>query len=159
MVRCHPCIKSHRVDVIGTRWQYVKEHDVPLPDEYDQIYHDLEPYWGIEPADLLDIRSELESKIDSYTLGKTSTSGISVVNTSFEAGKYNQLIKGSETIVDLLEDVREFLPPFRAVFSPHDGPNRLSDYAVKSATLKAAATRKCKPLTCRSADTNYEFAS
>ncbi|KAJ6618125.1 hypothetical protein B0H10DRAFT_1687422, partial [Mycena sp. CBHHK59/15] len=104
---------------------YADIHIGQLPDEYDQIHADLEPFWGIEPKDLLSIQSELEAKIDSYTLGKTATSGVSVVNTSFQQGRYDQLIKGSEAILDLLRDVEDFLPPFRAVFNPHDAPNRV----------------------------------
>ncbi|KAJ7472379.1 glycosyl transferase family 90-domain-containing protein [Mycena galericulata] len=124
-------------------WNYVQKHAVRLPDEYDQIHADLEPFWGIEPKDLLAIREELEAKVDSYTLGKNTTADcISVRNTSFEPGKYEQLIQGSEDILDLLRDVEEFLPPFRAVFSPHDGPNRLSDYSVEQAARQAAAEKK-----------------
>ncbi|PBK80587.1 hypothetical protein ARMGADRAFT_859444, partial [Armillaria gallica] len=26
-------------------WEYVEKNNVQLPDEYDQIYRDLEPYW------------------------------------------------------------------------------------------------------------------
>lgn len=122
----------------------MKLHDVQLPDEYDQIYHDLEPFWGIHPADLLDIQAELESKVDSYTIGKTDTTSVSVVNTSLTEGSYDQLIHGSVAIVKLLQEVEEFLPPFRATFSPHDGPNRLSDYAVKNAALDAARSQSCK---------------
>ncbi|KAJ7678062.1 glycosyl transferase family 90-domain-containing protein [Mycena polygramma] len=125
-------------------WRYVQEHAVQLPDEYDTIHADLEPFWGIEPKDLLSIRAELESKVDSYTLGTTggADGDIDVVNTSFTPGKYDQLIHGSTDIIDLLMDVEDFLPPFRAVFSPHDGPNRLSDYFVENAARHAAAEKK-----------------
>ncbi|KAJ7845463.1 hypothetical protein B0H13DRAFT_2095172 [Mycena leptocephala] len=123
-------------------WNYVKEYSVQLPDEYDQIHADLEPFWGIEPKDLLAIRAQLEAKVDSYTLGKTANSFIDVVNSSFAPGKYDQLIKGSEKIIDLLSDIEEFLPPFRATFSPHDGPNRLSDYFVQNIARQSAATKK-----------------
>ncbi|KAJ6598369.1 glycosyl transferase family 90-domain-containing protein [Mycena vulgaris] len=123
-------------------WNYVRKHGVQLADEYDQIHKDLEPFWGIEPTDLFAIRAELEAKFDSYTLGKSATSEIGVVNTSFTPGSYDQLIQGSENIIDLLKDVKEFLPPFRAVFSPHDGPNRLSDYFVESAAREAAAEKR-----------------
>lgn len=126
------------------RWRYASKNNVQLPDEYDSIYHDLEPFWGIEPRDLLKIREELESKVDSYTVGKTSGGAVAVVKYAFKEGKYDQLIKGSEKIIDLLRDVEDFLPPFRAVFSPHDGPNRLSDYGVKSAVLEAASSRTCE---------------
>ncbi|KAF8201269.1 glycosyltransferase family 90 protein [Mycena galopus ATCC 62051] len=123
-------------------WNYVQRHDVQLPDEYDQIHADLEPFWGIEPTDLLSIRAELEAKVDSYTIGKTADSLVDVVNTSFTPGKYDQLIVRSENVLDLLSDIEEFLPSFRAVFSPHDGPNRLSDYFVENAARQAAAEGK-----------------
>lgn len=129
-----------------TRWKYAQDHKVQLPDEYDSIFHDLEPFWGIEPKDLLAIRDDLESKKDSYTVGQTSSATIGVVNYAFNDGKYDQLIKGSVKIIDLLRDVEEFLPPFRIVISPHDGPNRLSDHNVKTNALEAAVTRSCKPL-------------
>ncbi|KAJ7220600.1 glycosyl transferase family 90-domain-containing protein [Mycena pura] len=123
-------------------WNYVRKHAIKLPDEYDSIHADLEPFWGIEPTDLFAIRTKLEAKVDSYTIGKTATSRISVVNTSFAPGRHDDLIKGSKAILDLLRDVEEFLPQFRAVFSPHDGPNRFSDYFVESAARQAAAEKR-----------------
>ena len=35
----------------GWRWEFVQEYDVQLPDEYDQIYEDLERFWGLEPTE------------------------------------------------------------------------------------------------------------
>ncbi|KAG5637556.1 hypothetical protein H0H81_004133 [Sphagnurus paluster] len=120
-------------------WNYAQQHNVQLPDEYDTIFQDLEPFWGIEPTDLLAIRDELESKQDSYTIGQTNEGLIDVVNYTFAPGTYSQLIQSSVDIIDLLREVEEMLPPFRAVFSPHDGPNRLSDYGVRFAAFEAAA--------------------
>ncbi|KAF9004583.1 glycosyl transferase family 90-domain-containing protein [Cyathus striatus] len=120
-------------------WNYVVENDVQLPDEYDQIHYDLEPFWGISPEDLIRTQAELEDKKDSYTLGKTAGSKISVVTYAFDEGRYDQLIVGSRGLIELLNEVNDYLPPFRATFSPHDGPNRLSDFAVKKAALNAAS--------------------
>lgn len=114
------------------------QNNVQLPDEYDQIHRDLEHYWGIEPRDLRKIQKELETKLDSYTLGKTETGPVEVVTSSFQEGRYNQLIVGSVRIIGLLEEIDDVLPAFRATFSPHDGPNRLTDYGVQQAVLKAA---------------------
>ncbi|KAK2467913.1 hypothetical protein APHAL10511_000208 [Amanita phalloides] len=119
-------------------WRYVKEHNVQLPDEYDSIYHDLEPFWGLQPEELLKLRDELESKIDSYTIGKDSAGRVAVVNYAFEEGRYKQLIHGSKAIIDLLSEIEDILPDFRMVLSPHDGPNRLSDHSVREAALRAA---------------------
>jgi hypothetical protein len=120
---------------------------VQLPDEYDQIYHDLEPFWGLEPTELLKVRDKLESKVDSYTIGKDSEGHVNVVNHAISEGRYEQLIKGSVVIVDLLSDIEDDLPPFRAVLSPHDAPNRLSDHFVRTAALKAARDGKCEVFT------------
>jgi len=122
----------------------VQKHNVQLPDEYDQMHNDLEPFWGLEPPDLFEIQKELEKKKDSYTLGKTKQNDpVSVLTYAFDEGRYNQLIHGSVDIVKLFREIQDFLPPFRATFSPHDGPNRLSDYAVKAATLEAAHSQSC----------------
>jgi hypothetical protein len=104
----------------------------------------LEPFWGLQPTELLKIRDELESKIDSYTIGKDADGHIAVVNYAFEEGRYDQLIHGSEAIIDLLADIEDYLPPFRAVLSPHDGPNRLSDHFVRASALRAAHDGACK---------------
>ncbi|TFK73367.1 hypothetical protein BDN72DRAFT_814608 [Pluteus cervinus] len=123
-------------------WQYVIDHNVRLPDEYDSIHHDLEPFWGIEPTDLLLLQSELELKKDSFTIGKNdSTSPIQVLTWAFQEGEYEHLIGTSFGIIELLREVQDLLPPFRAVFSPHDAPNRLSDFGVKAAALEAASSR------------------
>ena len=115
-----------------------------LPDEYDQIYHDLEPFWGLQPSELLNVRDKLESKIDSYTIGKDPEGHVNVVNYAFSEGRYDQLIEGSDAIVDLLSEIEDDLPPFRVVISPHDAPNRLTDFFVRTATLKAARGGQCK---------------
>lgn len=127
------------------RWKYAQENNVQLPDEYDQIYHDLEPFWGLEPSDLVQVQAELEHKKDSYTVGKNETDDeVQVLTWAFEDGKYNQLIAGSREVIKLFKPIQELLPPFRMTLSPHDGPNRLSDYGVKSAVLEAAASQTCK---------------
>lgn len=119
------------------------EHGVQLPDEYDQIFHDLEPFWGLEPSDLLEIQAELEKKVDSYTIGKANGTSVDVLTYAFTEGRYNQLIAGSKKTLELLRDIQHLLPDFRMTISPHDGPNRLSDWGVKQATLEAAAAKTC----------------
>ncbi|KAF5354282.1 hypothetical protein D9756_007151 [Leucocoprinus leucothites] len=123
-------------------WEYAMEHNVQLPDEYDQIFHDLEPFWGMEPSDLFKIQAELETKFDSYTIGKiTGDAPVGIVTYAFTEGRYDQLIAGSRKILEILKGIEHLLPEFRMTISPHDGPNRLSDWGVKQATLEAAAAK------------------
>jgi hypothetical protein len=130
------------------RWEYAVENNVQLKDDYDQIFHDLEPFWGLEPSDLFEIQAELEKKIDSYTIGKSEGTHVDVLTYAFTEGRYDQLIAGSKNILELLMEIEHLLPAFRMTISPHDGPNRLSDWGIKQATLEAAAakTREASPL-------------
>lgn len=129
------------------RWRYVEENNVQLPDEYDQIYEDLEPYWGMDPNDLQDIVREWEAHEDSYTIGKAMDGLIGLANYSLGPGNdhiQKEITIGVSHITDLLEDVEEFIPPFRAVFSPHDNPNLHTDFELRSQALRHAAAGTCK---------------
>lgn len=121
------------------------EHDVQLPDEYDDIYHDLEPFWGIDPLDLQKIREELEARNGTVVVEKTDQSPhIELVGRKLPPDSEERLTRIILKIILLLEDVEHYLPPFRAVFSPHDGPDMLTDYGVKSMALAAAANGSSK---------------
>lgn len=126
------------------RWKYASEHNVQLPDEYDQIYRDLEPFWGIEPADLIKIQKEAELKKDSYTIGLNETGHVDILTYSFGEGKYDHLIKSTGRVIAMFKDIEQYLTPFRMTLSPHDSPNRMSDYAIKKAALEAAASGTCE---------------
>lgn len=72
---------------------------------------------------------------------------LGIVNTTSPADenvKYEQT-KGANYVIDVLADVEEYLPPFRAVFSPHDNPNLHSDWELREEALDAARHGKCKP--------------
>ena len=49
----------------------------------------------------------------------------------------------TQEVIDTLKDVQQWLPPFRAVFSPHDNPNMFTDWEVKSMMVRAAGAGKC----------------
>lgn len=128
------------------RWEYAMEHDVQLPDEYDQIFRDLEPFWGMEPSDLFSTQAELEAKTDSYTIGKaTKNASVGILAYAFQDGRYDQLIAGSREILGFLKKIEHLLPEFRLTISPHDNPNRLSDWGVKQTLMEAAAAKTRGP--------------
>ncbi|KAK2462820.1 hypothetical protein APHAL10511_005211 [Amanita phalloides] len=126
-------------------WNYVQEHRVQLPDEYDQIHRDLEPFWGMDPRDLQHIQRDWEAHADSYTIGKDKIEdSIKLLNYTLPGNdkvRYD-LAKGAFEIMELLEEVDRFLPPFRAVFSPHDNPNLFTDWELKQMALEAARNGK-----------------
>lgn len=115
-------------------------NDVQLPDEYDEIYQDLEPYWGIDALDFQTNREQLEAQENTIVLAKTDqNSFIEIVDYHLPQDATERLIGRIDNVLKLLQDVENDLPPFRAVFSPHDNPSMLSDYGIKSMALDAAA--------------------
>jgi hypothetical protein len=118
------------------------EHNVQLPDEYDEIYQDLEPYWGIDPLDFQKNIEQLEAQENTVVIGKTDqNSFIEVIDYHLPQDSAQRLLDRIDNVLKLLEDIEHDLPPFRAVFSPHDNPSMLSDYGIKSMALEAAAAR------------------
>ncbi|KAG6846817.1 hypothetical protein C0991_002865, partial [Blastosporella zonata] len=95
----------------------------------------------MDPRDLQRIQSEWEGHADSYTIGKTDGTSIALVNSSLpgDAKKQHDLAHGAYQVMDLLSDVEDSIPPFRAVFSPHDNPNLPTDWELKDQALKHAA--------------------
>ncbi|KAF9004580.1 hypothetical protein BDQ17DRAFT_1424430 [Cyathus striatus] len=78
------------------RWKYVEDNNVQLPDEYDQIWKDLEVFWGYHPSDLQRLQLQQESFNDSYTIGKDSTGEVSVVKMSFADPDHPNRLRGAE---------------------------------------------------------------
>ncbi|XP_006456003.1 hypothetical protein AGABI2DRAFT_77669 [Agaricus bisporus var. bisporus H97] len=120
-------------------WEYVQEYNVQLPDEYDQIWHDIEPFWGFDPVELRRLQLEQEAKPDSITIGKGENTPITILNETLRSSHLRRVLKD---ILPLLKPIEEHIPPFRAVISPHDNPSRLFDYDLKQAALRAAKSNK-----------------
>ena len=132
--------------LIFGRWKFVQQHNVQLPDEYDQIYHDFEHLWGIYPPDLIALQDEQQNATqqDWYLIGRDEEGHVGVVRTSF-SDDHQHLISGSFTILKLLGEVEEWLPEnFTIMVSPHDGPSRLTDYLYKQKLLDAAWRKTCQ---------------
>lgn len=128
------------------RWDYVEKYQIQLPDEYDQIFKDLEPFWGIDPKDLQVIQREWEAHSDTFTVGKDAMKesiGLKNFSNPQNDGGPNGLAKGAYQIAELLKEVEGSIPPFRAVFSPHDSPNLSTDFELKQQALKAAEEGTC----------------
>lgn len=117
----------------------MQEHNVQLPDEYDQIWHDIEPYWGLDPVELQQFQFKQESLPESFTIGKAENAPITVLNDSLSNP---ELLRTSQGIIPLLKPVEEHIPPFRAVISPHDNPYAFFDYNIRQAALEAARSDK-----------------
>jgi len=99
----------------------------------------------MNPKDLAAIQLDWEAHRDTYTIGKAAGGEIELLNFSLpeDPDKQDGLLNAGFDIIDLLEDVKHLIPPFRAVFSPHDNPNLPTDYELKTMMLEAAKAGKC----------------
>lgn len=122
------------------RWKYVKDNKVQLPDEYDQIHHDLEPFWGVDPQQLRDSQRAREASSDTYTIGKLARdSSFTLLAEKLSADHRSDTLKrGSEAQIALLEDVEKDLPVFRATFSAKGGPDVLTSWEWMEKAREAA---------------------
>ncbi|KIY53132.1 hypothetical protein FISHEDRAFT_33968 [Fistulina hepatica ATCC 64428] len=122
-------------------WYYVQEHNVQLPDEYDQIFFDIEPFWGMNPQDLQKTQQEWENKPNTWTLSKDTDEAISVVADTLpeDLMQREEMSEGARQLIELLAPVQEYIYPFRAVFSTSQSPTLLSDYELWKGALDAAA--------------------
>ncbi|KAJ7035198.1 glycosyl transferase family 90-domain-containing protein [Mycena alexandri] len=121
-------------------WGYAMANNIQLPDEYDQIDRDLGPFYGVDPVDLRRVQREWEAHADSYTIGKDVGEALAMLNFTLPADERVrfELASGGFQLIGLLSEVEGVLPPFRAVFSPHDNPNLVLDYQLRQQALDAA---------------------
>ena len=131
------------------RWNYVQKHNVQLPDEYDQIFRDLEPYWGIDPRDLEAAQARRESRPGSITLNKESEEGkILIENVTFGDSRQHLVETFLRYVarpqIDQLDEVYQYIPAFRATINPEDGAIEQADWVWKNAALEAARKGTCE---------------
>ena len=113
-----------------------------LPDEYDQIHRDLERYWGMDPADLQALYADLEArKTDFVVLLKSEDGHFGLDNRLNNPDNTHEPVRA---VMDLLSDIDQHLPPFRAIFTHDDRPNRLMEHDIEDALMRAIDNNKGK---------------
>ncbi|KAF8576246.1 glycosyltransferase family 90 protein [Ramaria rubella] len=118
-------------------WDYVQFHKVKLVDEYDSIHNRFQPFWGVSPPALLAAQTEWEAKPDTFTIGKLpGATHVMLLNATISGSSIDH-----ERVQDqlaLLAEVQEWLPPFRATFTIHDGPLNFVSWELKRRATEAA---------------------
>lgn len=138
---CYACPPSY----LYFRWDYVIKHDVQLPDEYDQIYHDLEPFWGMKPAYVIEQQKiwEEDQEVGSYTI-VNEDQFVYMSGHTMKAGEEEVATTRAEQQIALLKEVQQWLPPFRATFTAHDVPYQFIGHDMKSEAFEHAALSECE---------------
>ncbi|KZV78280.1 hypothetical protein EXIGLDRAFT_847684 [Exidia glandulosa HHB12029] len=119
-------------------WRWTSQHDVLLRDEYDQIDVDMEKYWAVPPEDLQDAQMKWEGMPDTFTIGKVEENDpLDIINATLRPNLEDDGYVRAMLQVDLMQSVQQYLPPFRATWTAHDGPYHVVAYE----TLEEARQR------------------
>lgn len=124
-------------------WDYADYYSIQLPDEYDSINKMLSPLWAIRPQTLQRLQRDAESQFDSFTIGKVrrgseseEDSKVELLNHTFAKGGHGH--SRLKHILDMLDEVQQWLPEFRATFNIHDTPRVQVSWEARQAAERAA---------------------
>lgn len=138
------------------RWyEFAKNNNVVLIDEYDTIYHSLKPFWGMPPAE---IRKKVRQAIgfhDPVGLNDNRLLHVAIRNGGVSTGGQGQEWQKRATR-GMIERFVAFLPDMDIAFNAHDEPrvvvpnDMLNQYLARAqkalASLGSTAKNEFTPL-------------
>ncbi|KAI9806368.1 MAG: hypothetical protein M1825_006483 [Sarcosagium campestre] len=95
-------------------YEFAKKKDVQLIDEFDAIYHSLQPFWGLDPATIR-ARGAEALGFDNALLGMAIRRGQATLVEG--GGEWQQ-----KAIVGMIQDFVIHLPDMDLAFNSHDEP-------------------------------------
>nr|XP_019015081.1 uncharacterized protein I206_01169 [Kwoniella pini CBS 10737]OCF53862.1 hypothetical protein I206_01169 [Kwoniella pini CBS 10737] len=102
-------------------WNYAEKNNVQLKDEYDQIYHDLEPFHALPPSKLQSLLKESSEMSGMYTI---ECPGVTQLKSPHNDESEEKRVAKERAIqqLGLLEDVEDLLEQVKVVMYSHDVP-------------------------------------
>ncbi|KAF8511776.1 hypothetical protein JB92DRAFT_2831055 [Gautieria morchelliformis] len=128
------------VDEYRRRYKRSPPKGLPRSETCDDSIHEcLQPFWGVDPSVLRASQAAWESYSNTFTIGKVSAaSAVELLNYTFE----DTSVLARERIqnqLDILEDMQDWLPEFRATFTTDDGPTQMVSWELRSKAEEAVA--------------------
>lgn len=116
------------------KWfEYAKDRNCTTIDDYDQIYEDLLPFWGVKPS-LIRKRSTILRKNSGFISIQIDKEKVNTVHVSEE---YSHL---DNSITDMIKSFATWLPQMQIVLNPSPSPQIALPYS-SLASLEAAGRR------------------
>ncbi|KAG8881877.1 hypothetical protein FRB98_004070 [Tulasnella sp. 332] len=120
-------------------WDYVLTHRVMLPDEYDQIHRDMEPFWGIQPEELQARQLAAEFRNDTFTISVRDAVA-ELVTRNDNSSSSEHYLQRSAIQLNVIGALESVLPDLRVTFNALDTPRLLLDHSYRQAAIAAART-------------------
>ncbi|GAA5996568.1 uncharacterized protein JCM10292_003058 [Rhodotorula paludigena] len=111
-------------------WAYARANRVILVDEYDQIHHDLQPFWALDPGDLAHRVAVMEEREETFTIkiadGKVAETG------------EQAFLRRAKDLGDLIRRFSAYAPDVNLTFTRHDQPACQLDYFHRDRMVELA---------------------
>ena len=115
-------------------------NNVQLPDEYDQIHRDVQPFHALSPRDLQKRIETASKRSDTYTIEVRH----GTVRTS---ASYDNSINGADERLsgqtELIAPIAQYLGDLKVVYSVHDTPAILLSWGHRSELLEHIEEDEC----------------
>ena len=109
------------------------KHNVPLVDEYDPMYFDLAPMWGIPAAELRESNLQVQQKKDTFTLhvkdGKLTSSR------TYGKKDYGRAMADLKEQFAVLKSAAGYLPGLNVTYSIHDTAHTFISWEHRQALI------------------------
>ena len=116
------------------KWfEFAKDRKCTIIDDYDQIYEDLLPFWGVKPS-LLRMRSTVLQKNSGFISIQVDKEKVDTVHVSEE---YSHL---DDPIINMIKSFATWLPQMQIVLNPNPLPQVALPYS-SVASLETAGRR------------------
>ena len=106
--------------ILRDRWTFATDNQVILLDDYDQIYRDMLPLWGL-PSEVLKQRS-LEMVTDTNNYYHQGSFTWHIVDGAIEKTSGGGVMKRAEMQQPVMERIVKYLPDMNITTWSHDTP-------------------------------------
>ena len=102
----------------------------------------------MDPHELQQLQKEQELHLDSLTIGKDKDADpITLLTMTLDKKSLHRLEAFKKSTagaqMEIIKDVQQFIPPFRATLRPHDNPTLFADWSWRRQAREAAKYRSC----------------
>jgi len=115
--------QSSQSDNKTYRWDWCAEHNVQLPDEYDQLASDLEVFWALRPSEMRAVQQDWEKHgSNTFTIGKSAPNApLKKLACNANHDMRSAVASRSRRQMKIIRPIAHLLPAFRATWTGHDG--------------------------------------
>lgn len=127
------------------RWyKYAKKRNVVLFDEYDTIFHSMQPFWGMAPSEIRKRAREAMGFRDDFIMSDNKLLHAYVRNGAVRVGGQGPDWQ-KEATEGILRQFSEFLPDMDLAFNIHDEPRVVVPHDILHQYVQKAGSNKFNP--------------